>query len=189
MGHGLGWARAHWPRVFSALALFGSQHLPHQYTALAESRSVSVDTAASALRQVALDFAPRASVPYSQVPRAVAVLLSDGTVVPGVRVESASYSLVIPAVVNAVSTCFALGHRDLVAVAASDALLERETRYLDGYLDSATTIDGVMRVSGVATCPKPGAVINPVEPGAAGTALYWREALLNARTFLSQISR
>ncbi len=138
---------------------------PHQRTSLADSRSVSPATAASALRQIAQDFAPRASVPYSQSPRAVAALLSDGIVVPGVRVESASYSLVIPAVLNAVSTCFALGRDDLVAVAAPDALLEREIRYLDAYLGAATTFDGFMRLSGHTECPKPGALINPIESG------------------------
>lgn len=69
------------------------------------------------LRRHAHDAAGLAHVPYSNQPAGAAVLLSDGQWVPGVRVESASFSLVLPALVNAFSTAVAADRRDIVAVA------------------------------------------------------------------------
>lgn len=51
------------------------------------------------------------------------MLLSDGAVVPGARVESASYSLVIPAVQNAITTACAIGRLDIVALAVDGPIL------------------------------------------------------------------
>ena len=53
------------------------------------------------LRREARAAAARAYVPYSGRGAAAVMLLADGLWVPGVRVESASFSLVIPALVNA----------------------------------------------------------------------------------------
>ena len=60
----------------------------------------------------------RAYVPYSHRPGVAVVLLSDGTLVPGVRVESASFSLTISAVQNAITTAGMLldAGRTIVAV-------------------------------------------------------------------------
>jgi homotetrameric cytidine deaminase len=55
----------------------------------------------------------RAYTPFSEAPTAAVLLLDDGRWVPGVRVESASYSLTLPALVNAYTTAVAagVGHR------------------------------------------------------------------------------
>jgi len=58
----------------------------------------------------------RSYVPYSSRKRGAVVLLSNGQTVPGVRVENASFQLVIPASVNALSTALALGRSDIVAL-------------------------------------------------------------------------
>jgi len=75
------------------------------------------------LRHAARDAAAQSSVPYSNRPSGAAVLLSDGVVVPGARVESASYSLVIPAVQNAITTACAIGRLDIVALAVDGPIL------------------------------------------------------------------
>ena len=74
--------------------------------------------------------ATRAYVPYSGQGAASVLLLADGTWVPGVRVESASFSLVIPALVNAFTTAVATGRRDVVAVALSRSFLAEDAAYM-----------------------------------------------------------
>ena len=83
----------------------------------------------AALRSKLEPFLEHAHVPYSGVPNAAAVLLTDGAWVPGVRVESASYSLVIPATFNAYTTAFAMGRRDVVAVVAGQAIMPGEEAF------------------------------------------------------------
>lgn len=61
-----------------------------------------------------------AYTPYSGHPIATVFLLSDGSWVPGVRVESASFSLVIPALLNGYTTLVAAQRTDLVAIAQSE---------------------------------------------------------------------
>lgn len=58
----------------------------------------------------------RAYVPYSNRPDAALIVLSDGSWIPGVRVESASFSLTIPALLNAVTTALCGGRSDIAAV-------------------------------------------------------------------------
>ncbi len=82
------------------------------------------------LRKEARAAAARAFVPYSGRREAAVLLLSDGAWVPGVRVESASFSLVIPALINAFSTAVACGRSDVVAVALSRPLHPEEAAYL-----------------------------------------------------------
>jgi homotetrameric cytidine deaminase len=87
------------------------------------------------LRAAAVDVARRAAAPYSRRPSGAALLLSDGLVVRGARVESASYSLVIPAVQNAVTTAVALGRTDFLAVAVSeDSLSDLDAIYIAAFL-------------------------------------------------------
>jgi homotetrameric cytidine deaminase len=63
------------------------------------------------------------------------LLLSDGLVVRGARVESASYSLVIPAVQNAVTTAIAIGRKDFLALAVSeDTLSDLDSIYIAPFL-------------------------------------------------------
>ncbi len=83
-----------------------------------------------ALRRLPREAAARAHVPYSQRPTAAVLLLEDGRSVPGVRVESASFSLLIPALVNAFSTAVACGRTDVAAVAMSRAFLPEERALL-----------------------------------------------------------
>jgi len=66
---------------------------------------------------------------------AAIILLSDGAWIPGVRVESASYSLEIPAVLNALSTLVALGRRDVVALALSRPFRPDDVAYLESFPD------------------------------------------------------
>lgn len=62
------------------------------------------------------------------------ILLRDGTWVPGVRVESASFSLTLPAVLNAYTTLIAAGRTadDVAAVVQSRAFRPPEITYLHG---------------------------------------------------------
>ncbi len=69
------------------------------------------------LLELAQELLPRAYTPYSGGPEAAVVLLADGMLVPGVRVENASFSLTIHAATSAVTGAAALGRRDIVAVA------------------------------------------------------------------------
>ena len=87
-------------------------------------------TPLAALRAEAQAVAERAYVPYSGQHEAVVLLLSDGTWVPGVRVENASFSLLIPALVNAYSTAIAAGRDDVVAVVGSQPLLPEAEAFL-----------------------------------------------------------
>jgi len=82
------------------------------------------------VRSLANEVAPRAHVPYSGRDEAAVLLLSDGSWIPGVRVESASFSLLIPAIVNAVTTAVACGRLDIVAVVQSRIFLPTEILYL-----------------------------------------------------------
>ncbi|MEM1056123.1 MAG: cytidine deaminase [Bacteroidota bacterium] len=83
-----------------------------------------------ALRQHARQAATRALAPYSRTPTGVAILLSDGTVVTGSRVESASYPLTIPALQAAWARTRTAGRSDFVAVAASRPLAPAELAML-----------------------------------------------------------
>lgn len=61
-----------------------------------------------ALRHEAQRLLARSWAPYSGRPFAVVLVLSDGTALPGVRVESAAYPLTIGAVQNGLTTAAAL---------------------------------------------------------------------------------
>lgn len=93
-------------------------------------RPVPLMSTISDLIQRADDAAARAHVPYSQNRAACALLLSDGDVIPGVRLESASFSLVITPMVNAFSTAAALGRDDIAAVASSETLEREDVAFL-----------------------------------------------------------
>lgn len=82
------------------------------------------------LRTLASNAAEHSRAPYSNQPRSAALLLSDGAWIPGVRLESASFSLTIPAVTVAVAAAVAAGRRDAVSVALSDAALPEDRAFL-----------------------------------------------------------
>ena len=82
------------------------------------------------LRAEARSASARAYVPYSGQIAAAVLLLADGTWVPGVRVESASFSLVIPALLNAFTTAVAAGRTDVVAAVLDHDFLPEEAAFM-----------------------------------------------------------
>src|SRR5690606_24429485 len=69
----------------------------------------------SRLRSIAADALVHARVPYSGHAEAAVLLLSDGSWIPGVLVEPASFSLSISSLVNAVTSAVALERAVVVA--------------------------------------------------------------------------
>ena len=87
---------------------------------------------ADALRNLAAQAAQLSYVPYSHQPSGAVALFSDGSWVPGARVENASYSLVVPAVSAAIAAAAASGKADLlVAVALSASAHPGDCVYLE----------------------------------------------------------
>ena len=80
----------------------------------------------STYRRNAASIASRSYAPYSGIETACVVLLSDGTWVPGVRVENASFPLLIPAAMNAITTSVAAGRLDVVAAVSNRVLGGRD---------------------------------------------------------------
>jgi len=79
--------------------------------------------------------------PYSGIGSGCVILLSDGTWVPGSRVENASFPLLIPAAMNAVSTAVAAGRSDFVAAASNRTFGGADQDYLTAFLPNATFSD------------------------------------------------
>ena len=100
-----------------------------------------------ALRDRARSAAAHAQAPYSGREVGAALLLGDGRWVPGVRLESASYPLTIPALLGAYVTAVAGGRRDVRAVTLTAPLLAGEALWLAEALDldlSDEALDGVV---------------------------------------------
>lgn len=74
-----------------------------------------------ALVNAALAARERAYAPYSNYSVGAALLLADGTVVPGCNVENAAYPSTICAERVALTAAVALGRRDFVAIAVATA--------------------------------------------------------------------
>jgi len=72
---------------------------------------------AEALLRAAEAVLDNAYAPYSNIRVAAALLLSDGTVVPGVNVENASYGLTCCAERTALFSAVTQGRRDIKAIA------------------------------------------------------------------------
>lgn len=85
----------------------------------------------NALRDRARAAEQHAYVPFSGDPEAAVLLLEDGTWIPGVRVESATFSLSIPPLLNAYTTAVTLGHQDIVAAVLNRPLRPAERVFLD----------------------------------------------------------
>lgn len=114
------------------------------------------------LRARAREAAAHARAPYSGRADGAALLLSDGQWVPGVRVESASYPLTIPALLGAYVTAVAGGRRDVRAVALNGPLLSGEAAWFAdalGLEPVAEALDGV--VFGEEPLPLVGALWSP----------------------------
>lgn len=90
------------------------------------------------LATLAAESAERSYSPYSGSGCGCVVLLSDGTWVPGVRVENASFPLLIPAAMNAVTTAIAAGRSDFVAAVSSRPFSGADEDYLGAFLTSAS---------------------------------------------------
>lgn len=131
------------------------------------------------LRAKARTAAEQAHAPYSACSDAAALLLADGAWAPGVRVESASFSLVIPPLVNAFTTAVAAGRTDVVAVALNRSFLPEEIAYVGSTPAGSfrqATVD-VFVAAGAQTLPAVGDRLDPFlaapapEDPAAGIAL------------------
>jgi len=121
-----------------------------------------------ALRERARDCAERAHSPFSGEPTAAALLLDDGTWVPGVRVESASFSLTLPALLNAYTTAVAAGRAaDVTAFVLSRPFRREEALYVEdlphGPYDGCAT-DAWIRPSGNGSLPAVGEPLSPFLP-------------------------
>jgi len=94
--------------------------------------SVSISPVLTSLRDQAQALTERAHVPFSNSPTAAVLLLSDGAWVPGVRIESASYSLTLPALLNAYTTAVAAGRgADVLAFVLSRPFRREESLYVE----------------------------------------------------------
>ena len=76
-------------------------------------------------------YASRSHVPFSNQEESVIFGLITGEWVPGVRVESASYSLTIPALLNAYTTSRACNRSDLAFVCSSRPFRPEDVTYLN----------------------------------------------------------
>lgn len=83
----------------------------------------------STVRARVSEAAARSHVPYSGRADAAILVLADGAWIPGVRIETASFSLSIPPLVNAVTTAVSLGRNDVVAAAISRPFTPAERAY------------------------------------------------------------
>ena len=95
-----------------------------------------VNTILKLLLDEAKTVSERSYSPYSGRKEGVIVLLEDGSMVPGVRVENASFQLTIPPLLNVITTLYALQRKDLSAIVSSVAFTEAELAYtsaLSGY--------------------------------------------------------
>ena len=119
----------------------------------------------SALLSAAENAARHAYVPYSRRKNAVVLLLEDGSLVPGVRVDNASFSLSIPALINACSTAVALRRKDVVAIAFSHAMSLSDRAFIEshafGPFDSET--ERLVLKTGLTELPIPGEYLDPFE--------------------------
>lgn len=136
------------------------------------------------LRDKAQAVSERAHVPFSEAPTGAVLLLSDGEWVPGVRIESASYSLTLPALLNAYTTVVAAGRqRDVIAFVLSRPFRREERLYveelgeilLEPYADDVWIREGMTRDGAV---PSP---THSLSPGLEQTATGVREGIQLAR--------
>jgi homotetrameric cytidine deaminase len=112
------------------------------------------------LRRLADDVSSHAYTPYSNQPVGVVALLADGTWVPGVRVENASFPLVIPALTAAYSAARCAGRDDLVAVVQNRPVRESDALFLSEALGSS------WKMAEPAKTPTPPAAGSPLGKGA-----------------------
>ena len=76
------------------------------------------------------EYAAYSHVPFSGRKESAICVLSDGNWAPGIRVESVSYSLTIPALLNAYTTAIACNRNDLASVYKNRPFRADEITYL-----------------------------------------------------------
>ncbi|PSQ99351.1 MAG: cytidine deaminase [Bacteroidetes bacterium QS_9_68_14] len=130
---------------------------------------MSIAAPLASLRDEAQAVARRAHVPFSGRPAAAALLLADGAWVPGVRVESAAFSLTIPPALNAFSTAVAAERGDVVALAMSRPAGPTERAFWAsgpaGVAPLEPAAEDVL-VAGDESLPALGNALDPLLPGA-----------------------
>lgn len=120
------------------------------------------------LRRHARQSASHAYVPYSKTPESTVLLLSDGTWIPGVRVESASFSLLIPALLNAYTTLPSDRRDETVAVVLDHPARPEEQVLLDSISDAfESPAPDVYVRPGAEQLPEPGERYDPLRPTGA----------------------
>ena len=77
-------------------------------------------------------YVSRSHAPFSQQKESVICVLSNGEWVPGIRIESASYSLTIPALLNAYTTAKTCNRDDLAFIYSSQPMRPEDLTYLGG---------------------------------------------------------
>jgi cytidine deaminase len=92
----------------------------------------TLPTTLATLRKKAGELSPRVLAPYSDRRETAILLLSDGTLVPGVRVESATFSLVIPASLAALTMATTHGRRDFRALVLSHPASDADIALIAG---------------------------------------------------------
>jgi homotetrameric cytidine deaminase len=102
----------------------------------------------AAFEDLAREISNRSYVPYSGRHVGVVAVLPSGDYIPGVRVESASFPLTIPALVNACSSVHAIGAPEPALFVKSASFSRVELAYLEAlFARSDLVADHIIKVS------------------------------------------
>ncbi|MCH8245597.1 MAG: cytidine deaminase [Bacteroidetes bacterium] len=118
-----------------------------------------------ALGQCAEEYAERSYVPYSSRQRACVLLLEDGSLIPGARVENASFSLTLPAIANAFGTAATLGKTNIVAIGFSFQPSKADLAFLQAhplgpFIEAG---DRSFKRNLITNLPEPNQVLDPTQ--------------------------
>lgn len=116
------------------------------------------------LRELAQQSAARSYAPYSGKREGVAILLEDGAVIHGCRVENASFQLTIGALDNAWSTAHAVGRMDIIGIASSSIWSIADRTFLEGmeHLEWSFPLEDLAVLED--RLPEPTETIEPILP-------------------------
>ncbi len=128
----------------------------------------SMHEALAKLTLKAHEAAARSLVPLSSRPRGAALLLSDGSWVPGCRVESAALPLSITALQSAVAGAVASGSGRVVAAALSSSANEESDSFLLGGPFSSLRRVAPNAYAAATDLPMPGDACPPAPPAGVG---------------------
>ena len=126
----------------------------------------NLDQLIDLLRKKAAGLASRSYAPYTGRQEGVVILLETGDLIPGVRVENASFQLSISALHNALSTMYGMERKDIALIASSAPLTESDLAYTSGIPSVMWELVGgtVLMVQG-AHYPDPGDYLSPTSEG------------------------